>query len=116
MRDHPGVLRFALLASLAWSLCLAAGAAAQPRVEEKVNIAVTGDITAIDPAARTITIESTHDDGIVYQVEDAATIMSGAQKLALGDLKLGWNVAVNGHALRGARTLTYIKVVKAPMP
>jgi Cu/Ag efflux protein CusF len=95
-------------------LALTSAAGAQPRVEEKANIAVTGDIEAIDVAARKLTIQSTNDDGVVYGVEDAATIMMGSQKLELGDLKVGWNVAVNGHELRGNRTLTYIKVVKAP--
>jgi hypothetical protein len=101
-----------LVASLLLAFVSVAGA--QPRVEEKANLAVTGDIKAIDVAARKITIESTNDDGITYGVEDVATIMKGSQKLALGDLKVGWNVAVNGHELRGDRTLTYIKVVKAP--
>jgi Cu/Ag efflux protein CusF len=102
--------------SLGCALALASGASAQPRVEEKANIAVTGDIKAIDPVARKITIESTHDKGVVYDVDGAATIMSGAKKLTLSDLKVGWNVVVNGHDLRGAQTLTYIKVVKAPAP
>jgi hypothetical protein len=106
----------ALAAALLAALALAGGAGAQPRVEEKANVAVTGDIKAIDVAARTLTIESTNDDGVVYGVEGAATIMSGARKIELADLKVGWNVAVNGHELRGARTLTYIKVVKAPEP
>lgn len=104
----------ALVASLL--LALASAAAAQPRVEEKANIAVTGDIKAIDVAARKITIESTNDDGVVYDVESVATIMKGADKLALGDLKVGWNVVANGHDLRGNRTLTFIQVVKAPTP
>ena len=100
----------ALVAVLAWSLV----AGAQARVEEKANIAITGDIKMIDVAARKITIESTNDDGVTYDVEDVASIMNGAQKVGLGDLKVGWNVAANGHELRGNRTLTYIKVVKAP--
>ena len=107
---------FALLAALLLALAWAAGASAQAREEEKANIAVTGDIKAIDVAARKITIESTHDDGVVYDVDSSATIMSGGKKLALGDLHVGWNVVVNGHELRGNRTVTYIKVVKAPMP
>jgi hypothetical protein len=97
-------------------LALAVGAGAQPRAEEKANIAITGDIEAIDVAAKTITIESTHDDGVVYGVGDGTTIMYEARKIGLGDLKVGWNVAANGHELRGSRTLTYIKVVKSPEP
>ena len=107
---------FLLAAGLLFALAWVHGADAQPRVEEKANLAVAGDIKAIDVEARKITIESTNDDGVVYDVESVATIMKGSEKLALGDLKVGWNVAVNGHELRGARILTYIKVVKAPMP
>jgi hypothetical protein len=69
---------------------------------------------AIDPGARTITVESTNDDGIGYEVDASATIMSGAQKLALGDLKTGWSVAMNGHRVGDTRRITMIKVVKAP--
>ena len=104
------LLALVFISALAWSVV----AGAQARVEEKANIAVTGDIKAIDVAARKITIQSTLDDGITYQVEDVASIMKGSEKLTLGDLKVGWNVAVNGHDLRGTRTLTFIKVVKAP--
>jgi hypothetical protein len=105
---------FVLVCVLLWSIVLAGGAAAQPRVEENVNLVVSGDITAIDADARTITVKSTNDDGIAYQVDDSATIMSGAKKLALGDLKTGWSVAMNGHRTGDARRITLIKVVKAP--
>jgi Cu/Ag efflux protein CusF len=101
---------FALLAGLA----LAAPAFAQPRAEEKANIAITGDVKAVDVVANTITIQSTLDEGVTYDVDAGTTIMSGAAKISLGDLKPGWNVAANGHELRGRKLLTYIKVVKAP--
>lgn len=71
---------FTLAAALLLALAWAAGAGAQARVEEKVNLTVTGDIKALDAAARRITVESTSDDGIVYEVDRSATIMSGAQK------------------------------------
>jgi len=106
----PALLISALLAALA----LSAPSAAQPRAEEKANLAVTGDVTAIDVVANTITIQSTLDEGVTYDVDGGTTIMSGASKIALGDLKTGWNVAANGHELRGRKVLTYIKVVKAP--
>jgi len=105
---------FAVIAALLLGSALATSAGAQARIEEKVNIAVTGDITALDAEARTITIKSTNDDGIAYTVDASATIMQGATKLELGDLKEGWNVAVNGHRTGDTRLLTFIKVVKAP--
>ena len=104
-----------ILVVLLAGLALAAPAAAQPRAEEKANIAVTGDVTAVDVVASTITLKGTFDDaGVTYDVDGGTTIMSGAQKIGLGDLKTGWNVAANGHELRGRKVLTYIKVVKAP--
>ena len=106
----PALLISALLATLT----LSHAAAAQPRAEEKANLAITGDVTAVDVIANTITIQSTLDEGVTYEVDGGTTIMSGARKLALGDLKTGWNVAANGHELRGRKVLTYIKVVKAP--
>lgn len=106
------VLAASLLLVTAWT----SGALAQAREKEKANIAVTGDIKAIDVEKRTITIQSTHDEGVTYDVESVATIMKGGQKIELGDLKVGWNVVVNGHDLRGKQTLTLIQVTKAPTP
>jgi Cu/Ag efflux protein CusF len=114
MHARTGKRAFALVASLLWMFALASAASAQPRVEEKVNIAVTGDITALDAAARKITVKSTNDDGVVYEVDGPATIMLGDKKVGLGDLKVGWNVAMNGHRHLDSRLVTYIKVVKSP--
>jgi len=92
---------------------------AQSRVEEKLGFAVTGEITAIDVSAKTLTVKSTNDEGVVYSVSDTASIMSGSNnptKLTLSDLKKGWAVAVNGQRQGDARVATYIKVVKNPSP
>jgi hypothetical protein len=104
----------ALLGIVLLALAGAGPAGAQARVEEKVNVAVTGDIVAIDAAARSLTVKSTHDEGVVYAVAESATILKGADPLALGDLKVGWNVALNGHDDGTRKLVTYIKVVKAP--
>jgi len=103
-----------VLAVLWLGLVLASAATAQVRVEEKVNIAVTGEITAIDAAAKTLTVKSTNDEGVAYVVDGAATIMKGGQKAALGDLQKGWSVAMNGHDDGTQKLVTFIKVVKAP--
>ena len=106
----------ALVALLLSSLALATTAYAQARVEENVNVAVTGDVVAVDAAARRLTVKSTFDDeaGLVYEVDGAATIMKGSDKVALEDVRIGWNVAMNGHRVGDTRRVTYIKVVKAP--
>jgi len=114
MRPRIPTLAFALVLMAVAGLALARTSNAQPRVEEKTNIAVTGDITAIDAATRSITVKSTHDEGVDYTVDGSATIMRGASKIALEDLKTGWNVVVNGHDDGTTKRITFIKVVKAP--
>ena len=98
------------------ALMLGSVADAQVRVTEKGNVAATGEITAIDAATRSVTVKSTNDEGVVYVVDESATIMNGATKLALGDLQKGWSVAISGHDDGTRKLLTFIKVVKAPKP
>jgi hypothetical protein len=97
-------------------LVLGSAVTAQVRVKEKVNVAATGEITAIDAATKSLTVKSTNDEGVVYVVDDSATIMRGATKLTLADLQKGWSVAVNGHDDGTQKLLVFIKVVKAPTP
>ena len=97
-------------------LMLGSAVHAQVRATEKGNVAATGEITAIDAATKSLTVKSTNDEGVVYVVDDSATIMNGATKLALGDLQKGWSVAINGHDDGTRKLLTFIKVVKAPKP
>lgn len=114
MTARIGSYAFALLPALLLSFALAGNAIAQARVEEKVNLAVTGEITALDADARRITVKSTNDEGIVYTVDGSATIMRGAQNVKLEDLRVGWSVVLNGHRTGESRLVTLIKVVKAP--
>jgi len=95
-------------------LVLGSAVIAQVRVTEKVNVVATGEITAIDAATKSLTVKSTNDEGVVYVVDDSASIMKGATKLALADLQKGWSVAINGHDDGTRKLLTFIKVVKAP--
>jgi uncharacterized membrane protein len=125
VRSLSSVLRSVSASALAFAALLATGSAvllatadtatAQARVEERLGFAVTGDVKAIDAAAKTITIKSTNDDGVVYAVDPTATLMRGGQTIPLSDVQVGWNVAVNGQEARdGARTITMLKVTKAP--
>ena len=68
-------------------LVLGSTVTAQVRVKEKVNVVATGEITAMDAATKSLTVKSTNDEGVVYVVDDSATIMNGATKVALGDLR-----------------------------
>ena len=111
MHARISMLALSLLVGVA---VIGGAASAQVRAKEKVGFAVTGEITAIDAAAKTITVKSTNDKGLVYKVDDTASIMSGAKKLSLGDLSKGMSVAMNGQDDGTNKVATYIKVVKAP--
>ena len=108
-------LRIATLSLVTLAALAAAGtAAAQARVEEKVNFALTGEVIAIDAMKRQITVQGEHDKGAVYAVDRSATILLGAQKLELTEIQKGWHVVMNGHQAGGQTLVTYIKVVKTP--
>ena len=80
---------------------------------QSVNFAVTGKITAVDTAKKTISVKGANDDGGTYDVTSDTSIMLEKKKLTLGDLKVGWHVVLNGDSgLTGkTRRATYIEVV-----
>ena len=96
------------------SLALASTVHAQARVDEKVNLAVTGDVTAIDPDARMITVKSTNDEGSSTRWTAARRSWRVSTTAPSSISRSGGNVAVNGHRTGDARLVTFIKVVKAP--
>jgi hypothetical protein len=110
MRVRISMLAGTLIAGLA----LASAVAAQVRTHEPVDFTVTGEITAIDAAAKSLTVKGANDDGGVYVVNDKTTIMSGSKKVALGDLKKGWRVVLNGDDDGARKLVTYMEVVDAP--
>jgi hypothetical protein len=109
-RTRISTLGFALLIGFA----LATSVSAQVRMREKTDFAITGDITAINTAEKTLTLESTNDKGQVYTVNDTTTFMSGANKVTFGDLRRGMNVVANGRDDGETRLITYLKITKAP--
>jgi hypothetical protein len=76
--------------------------------------AVTGDITALDVAAGTLTVKGPNDDGGTYKVDQYTGIMNGAKKVALKDLEKGWRVVVNYDTVNKVKTAKLIEVVLAP--
>ena len=104
----------ALLLTLSVGVLMPAMAGAQARVEEKVSFGVTGEITAVDADAQTITVKGENDEGLVYAVDGSATVLAGSEGQSLGDLAVGSSVVMNGHGDGARRVVTYIKVVKAP--
>ena len=78
-----------------------------------VNFAVTGKVTAVDTAKKTIIVKGANDDGGTYAVTSDTSIMLEKKKLALGDVKPGWHVVLNGDSGLDGKTkrATYIEVV-----
>lgn len=91
---------------------LAPRAPAQTRVDEAVNFVLTAEIDSIDVKAKTLTLKGANGEGGVYAVNDETTLMNGDKKVALGDLKKGWRVAVNGDKSSGKNVVTYLEVVE----
>ena len=57
--------------------------------------AVTGTITALDAAAKTLSVKGPNDDGGVFAVNADTHVMNDAKTIKFGDLKKGWGVVVN---------------------
>jgi hypothetical protein len=102
------------LVSVLCSLILLVGATgtlAQVRQQQSTNAGVTGEITAIDSAAKTLTVKGANHDGGVYLTNSYTTIMNGDKAIGLGDLKKGWHVAVTSDQENGENIAQYITVV-----
>jgi Cu/Ag efflux protein CusF len=96
------------------SLTLLVGATAtraQVRPQQSTNLGVTGQITSIDSAAKTLTVIGANKDGGVFVTNSYTTIMNGDKGIGLGDLKKGWHVAVSYDQENGKNVAQYITVV-----
>lgn len=109
--------RIALVA-LTLGLALAAAPVVLAQVGEQTgstNTALTGKITALDAKASTITVIGANGEGGPMGVDPKATIKDNAKKsIALGDLKVGWQVAASVDTRPSGPVVTYIEVVDAP--
>lgn len=102
-------LGLAVLAGL--TLFVATTASAQEIKKEAMDRSASGEIVAIDAAARSITLKGANDDGGVFYLNDETTIMSGDKKLGFGDLKKGQWVALDSDDHEGREVVTYLEVV-----
>jgi len=104
--------------AVALAVLIALGAApfarAQTIKDQTETAAVTGDITALDVAAGTLTVKGPNKDGGTYKVDQYTGIMNGAQKVALKDLKTGWRVVVNYDTTDKGKVAKLIEVVQTP--
>lgn len=97
---------------------LAAAPVALAQVGEQTgstNTALTGKITALDAKEHTITVIGANGEGGPMKVDPKATVKDNTKKqIALGDLKLGWQVAANVDTRPSGPVVTYIEVVDTP--
>jgi len=78
-----------------FALVLAQLAHAQENTRAPYTGAVTGTITALDTAAKTLTVEGPNQDGGVFSVTSDTQVMNGAKTVPFADLKKGWRVVVS---------------------
>ena len=83
----------ALVAILA--LGVASLARAQKDTTHPYTGAVSGTITALDAAAKTLTVKGPNDDGGSFSVNADTQVMNDAKTIKFEDLKKGWGVVVN---------------------
>jgi hypothetical protein len=89
-------------------------ATAQTVKKETADFLMTGEITAIDTTAKTVTLKGANGETGTFIVNDATTIMNGNAKIGLAGLQKGSRVALNGDKPGAKRMATYIEVVEGP--
>ena len=109
---NTGVQRLGLFLAAAFLCANLAGAQAVKK--ETADFLMTGEITAIDTTAKTITLKGANGETGTFVVNDATTIMSGNAKIPLSGLKKGARVALNGDNPGDKKIATYIEVVEGP--
>lgn len=102
------------IAALAVLLVAAAPGFAQVIKDETVNTARTGEITAVDMKARTVSLKEADGTASVISVDDKTTIMSSDKMIKLDGLHVGEWVAVDADTKDGKNVATYIEVVDDP--
>lgn len=97
------------------------GAPAAPAAEKKevapakkeVTKQVTGDVTAVDVIAKTLTVKGKKGD-VVISVDDKTKIMAGKDTKTLTDIKAGDKVTVKYTEADGKNTAKSIDIKAAP--
>jgi uncharacterized protein DUF5666 len=92
-------------------LLLAARSQAQAIPQQNTNLGVTGEITALDSGAKTLTVIGPNKDGGMFVTNKDTIIMNGDKNVSLADLKKGWHVQVSFDNITGKNVAHYITVV-----
>lgn len=109
--------RRALVSLIALAIGITYGSIGMAQTIEKAAAegGVNGKVIAVDVAKATIQVEGPNKDGGVFAVDPAASIMNGATKVGLADIKVGWTVTVTyDEPQTGHRVAKMISVDDAP--
>ncbi len=116
MRSAPRfiwTLLFGLMLAAAANVGVVTGAHAQAIQKETVGTAFTGEVTAVDAKAGTISVKGANDEKGTFHVDaKATTIMSGSQKVGLSALHAGEWITISADTRKGKQVATYIEVVE----
>jgi hypothetical protein len=82
--------------------------------KEAADFSMSGVVKAVDAAKSTITLEGANGEGGTLDVDPKAELQNQDKKIGLGDLKVGWQVAVDGDLRAGKQIVTYLEVVETP--
>ena len=75
---------------------------------------VTGEVTAIDAKANTLTVKGPKKGDVALTADDKTKIMAGKDKKTIADIKAGDKVAVAYTEADGKNTATKIDIKAAP--
>lgn len=109
--------RSSLRAALAFLLLMGLAPLAHAQTgedKETADFAMTGTVEAVDAAKGTITLKGAEGEGGTLAVDPKAELKNDAATIALGDVKAGWQVTVNGDLRDGKKVVTYLEVVDTP--
>ncbi|MFN3479794.1 MAG: hypothetical protein ACK415_05355 [Thermodesulfovibrionales bacterium] len=87
-------------------------APAEKKAPAKVK-QVTGEVTAVDATAKTLTVKGKAGD-VALTADDKTTVKIGKEKKALGDVKVGDKVTVRYAEMDGKNVAKSIMVKAAP--
>lgn len=97
-------------------MLFAAAGAAQTRVDESVDHALSGAVEVVDPVANLLTVRGEDGDLTTVVVTDETTVLKAARPIPLADLAKGDRVTVDWNDRTGRNLATYIEVVDVPAP
>jgi len=101
------------IAGFAFAAEQKAAPAAEKKAPAKVK-QVTGEVTAVDAAAKTLTVKTKKGD-VMLTADDKTAVMAGKEKKALADVKAGDKVTAKYTEMDGKNVAKSIAVTAAPM-